>query len=1226
MFLFLWLLVAATAEDPISRGYYDLQVQGSLSPTILRRLSRVLGYEPNDFLPPNGLRVWIESAEKGTALTDVMQHLRSITRLETGAAHRDDIAASVNNLRTQYRRSAPMRANASLVTDSGRPVVLAGSADWEAMEDDDDNDGTKRFKSLAADSFERFSSGELTVRLRVVAYNSSMDELLQIAQPVSRTRVAAAEEHASHYVLADVHCDDAARVADELMRDKRIGWVELQVPYHPLNKFATATVRSGINLQPVQLPAGLDGTGQVLAISDTGLETNNCFFYDPSGVKVPTIATQSVPVDTQHRKVRAYWSGAGGDFRDIGSEAAGAGHGTHVCGSAVGSAPAGDKVAPFNGGAPKARLAMIDLLSGNSRNGFLSIPVDLGSTIMKWAYDVGARVHSGSWGGDAGGRYTADEQSLDLFAYKNRNFLIIFAAGNEGPRSASISSPGNAKNVLAVGATMNGVDSVEIAQKPSRAAIDYTPEWLSPFSSRGARTMSLRKPDVVAPGGPYVWSAGADSTTLGTCTSFAAVTTGLYGTSMATPHVAAAAIQLRQYFVDKKYPNSARVAAEIDTREPTASLLRALLVASAQPLLGVYPRQPFVTGQDRIDASGHGRVALGAVLDSRYIQLAVLNNENERYGLQKQRQWRWCVEVVGANGASLADGFDYGQVVVAMSYADYPSTPTQGGRALLVNDLRLQVLEWETEREYRVNDQEAPETRSTNEKVVVGGGVSRFSVVVSAPTLGFGDAQTFSLVLVLQRAVGSEGVVLRVSKEPSSVANNKCTLCETTGVYSFNNDCATCGNGIVEAPMELCDSTVCCDSAACVPLNDQSQCVVEASDCKLRGRCVQGSCVVDNATRYGVGASGVCEALPALATPSKCVARSVASWRASLAQKPAERAVIDHNGWTLCCAPLWAAIEMVGAESLGTDLTREYVAAQLNVLQTGAASSAELLLAIQETKELLEDNCGTGLLGVKARRDGDILLDILQTYNQKCDNNTAPASRCEGNSADVVRLNALVCSSGGVYDRATGKCACHSNRQPGESNCANLACSGNGASVFDQATDRDICVCLDGWTGATCAQCSVPTANGVVRHCLGVPTVLRSTATAPQRVPVLVDKSTVLTRMNGRYYGRFASAKLADGKPGVDGLDCWCRTTAERVDWKSYDTHAAALAASIEQRAQLDIYTTRALSILAGQVVTLDTEEDTAAVILQLSHLSSGSKIECEVALFVLALVLSLRW
>ena len=78
----------------------------------------------------------------------------------------------------------------------------------------------------------------------------------------------------------------------------------------------------------------------------------------------------------------------------------GQGHGTHVCGTALGeldaSAPSAGPRA-FNGGAPGAKLAFDDISAGGEA---LQPPADLNAGLFPHSYAAGARVYSMSWGSE----------------------------------------------------------------------------------------------------------------------------------------------------------------------------------------------------------------------------------------------------------------------------------------------------------------------------------------------------------------------------------------------------------------------------------------------------------------------------------------------------------------------------------------------------------------------------------------------------------------------------------------------------------------------------------------------------------------------------------------------------------------------------------------------------------------------------------------------------------
>lgn len=50
------------------------------------------------------------------------------------------------------------------------------------------------------------------------------------------------------------------------------------------NKVLTAYVEGGSESETPMRTAGLDGSGEVIGVSDTGLDDNSCFFKDENGM------------------------------------------------------------------------------------------------------------------------------------------------------------------------------------------------------------------------------------------------------------------------------------------------------------------------------------------------------------------------------------------------------------------------------------------------------------------------------------------------------------------------------------------------------------------------------------------------------------------------------------------------------------------------------------------------------------------------------------------------------------------------------------------------------------------------------------------------------------------------------------------------------------------------------------------------------------------------------
>jgi hypothetical protein len=64
-------------------------------------------------------------------------------------------------------------------------------------------------------------------------------------------------------------------------------------------------------------------------------------------------------------------------------------------------------------------------------SGFVYPPLTL-STLFQPTYDLGARVHSDSWGSPVFGKYTFYSQQVDEFVTNYRDFVLVFPMGNDG--------------------------------------------------------------------------------------------------------------------------------------------------------------------------------------------------------------------------------------------------------------------------------------------------------------------------------------------------------------------------------------------------------------------------------------------------------------------------------------------------------------------------------------------------------------------------------------------------------------------------------------------------------------------------------------------------------------------------------------------------------------------------------------------------------------------------
>ncbi|HEU4408875.1 MAG TPA: S8 family serine peptidase [Polyangiaceae bacterium] len=453
---------------------------------------------------------------------------------------------------------------------------------------------------------------------------------------------------------------DVARAAEPIAQLPDVFWVDVEGRRSLLNDTSIWVGQSGVSggqATPV-FNHGIHGEGQIVAVLDTGIDPDMCYFRDASLGQPPRNCAGATAVDNAQRKIVAV------DFLHQPECAGGIsngewdtqGHGTHVAGTV-----AGDNLAkpithdPGDGMAPGAKLVIQD--GGYAPDNCGDLPgigcqvVDL-NPIFQQAYDQGARIHTNSWGDNENAQvqnnYSAGSQDVDEFMWNHKDFLIVFAAGNSGPGEGSVGSPSTAKSGLSVGATR-------------RAGLA---EQMAGFSSCGSTDDGRLKPDVTMPGSSIV-SAGNDfnagTNNCGTQSSS--------GTSMAAPGAAGLGALVRQYYADGFYPSGEKTPA--DAFAPSAALVRATLVHSAQAMAGVGPAPS--------DCQGFGRLLLDNALyfpaDAR--RLAVQDGDQFAQGSSGElRSYTYTVEAGQPFKATLA-------------WTDFPSTPAASPH--LVNDLDLLV-------------------------------------------------------------------------------------------------------------------------------------------------------------------------------------------------------------------------------------------------------------------------------------------------------------------------------------------------------------------------------------------------------------------------------------------------------------------------------------------------------------------------------------------------------
>ncbi|WP_406657986.1 PGF-pre-PGF domain-containing protein [Methanolobus sp. ZRKC2] len=436
-----------------------------------------------------------------------------------------------------------------------------------------------------------------------------------------------------------------------------ISWIEEYVQPTVDNGISTGIV----NVETVHETFGLNGSGQIVAVCDTGLDTG--------------VNDDSMHADLRGRIINIF------DVADDGSAADQNGHGTHVSGSVLGNgALSGGE---YTGIAPEASL--IFQAAGNSYSS-LTLPGDL-NDLFQQTYDLGARIHTNSWGSPLNGDYTTRSQQVDQFMWEHPDMLILFSAGNSGVDSNadgvvdqdSLGAPATAKNCLTVGASEN--------YRPDITSSRYGTSWplsfaanpiysdyladdskgIAAFSSRGPTDDGRIKPDVVAPG-TFIASTRSS---IGNSNGWGIIDDNyLYmgGTSMSTPITAGSVAIVREYYT------------EIESlSNPSAALLKATLINGA---LNITPGQ-YGTGSTqeisgRPDYSqGWGRVDVGNSICPQYPEVI---SYFDNIALNYSESWNISYDIVADSEILRA----------TLAWTDYPGDAAV--ELQLVNNLDLKVV------------------------------------------------------------------------------------------------------------------------------------------------------------------------------------------------------------------------------------------------------------------------------------------------------------------------------------------------------------------------------------------------------------------------------------------------------------------------------------------------------------------------------------------------------
>lgn len=372
---------------------------------------------------------------------------------------------------------------------------------------------------------------------------------------------------------------------------------------------------------------GLDGENMIIGVMDKGeIDDRSDFFRDPLKPKLGGSDHRKVVDNRRCKDCVPLPKPTKPDQEDERP------HATRVCGCVAGdlfSDPGGNE---NRGGAYAAKIAF-----GDTRRFFDEDETRKPESTLLDEFDsaakAGARIHNNSWNfypqKDASSALLYDFRAaeVDDFLWRNQDHVLLVAASNPDkhfPKGHAI-----AKNPITVG-------GVEAPPNEGKRLPDPGP----------LTTDGRRKPDLLAVAEHVITSdlTETDRTPSGHDPLAVTPSPGVLGNSFATPHVAAAAALVRQYFLDGFYPNGKREGRK-RAITPSGALLKAVLLNATEPL----PGEPIPSQRD-----GWGRLRLNQTLHFDDDKLLLWIKDVRRgQGLKKTRAFRQYTLTVPAKANSM---------------------------------------------------------------------------------------------------------------------------------------------------------------------------------------------------------------------------------------------------------------------------------------------------------------------------------------------------------------------------------------------------------------------------------------------------------------------------------------------------------------------------------------------------------------------------------------------
>lgn len=245
--------------------------------------------------------------------------------------------------------------------------------------------------------------------------------------------------------------------------------------------------------------------------------------------------------------------------------------------------------------------------------------------VIKSNWQNGARISSNSWGAttppstydDSDQAYDIGVRDADPDTAGNQEMIYVFAAANDGPGAATVSSPGAGKNVITVGASENTRPGWSDGCGVGATGADNANDVID-FSSRGPAPGARVKPEIIAPG-THVQSgasnySGYDGS--GVCDQYypngQTVFAASSGTSHSTPAIAGLA-SLAYWWIQQGGAGAASGTVDMigGSRAPSPAGMKAWMMAHPKYLTGVSANDTLPS-----NAQGYGMPVMNDMFDA----------------------------------------------------------------------------------------------------------------------------------------------------------------------------------------------------------------------------------------------------------------------------------------------------------------------------------------------------------------------------------------------------------------------------------------------------------------------------------------------------------------------------------------------------------------------------------------------------------------------------------